>query len=94
MTEERKKGRALFWVSAAVVMVVLYPLSWGPWCFCVKAFSRDADHRVFSAWGVYRPIEWGVGRMPNAIQSPCGRYISWWLDKGNHIRWTEVRSSK
>src|SRR5689334_4037306 len=53
MTSDRKKPGVAFWAAVAVVVaLVLYPLSFGPWCW----LTAQADRGSTFVPAIYRPV--------------------------------------
>ena len=73
MNSDRKKPGAAFWATVVAVVLVAYPLSWGPAC---RACTRIGDPRwaVEAYWLVYGPLLWLDERCPKAIQDATSWY--------------------
>jgi hypothetical protein len=83
MTDERKKPGAGFWAAVAVVVVLAYPVLFGPACWPSSRTGRGAD--IVSA--VYRPIFYPFS--PRALRSP-GRvlgFLEWYAEVGSAPDW-------
>jgi hypothetical protein len=99
MTSDRKHPSAALWLTVALVAVLVgYPLSFGPWCWCTSRLATEAR----SVPTVYRPItllaEMGSPAMDllRWYASLCAP-INWWLfwapngDGGNEWYWARVQ---
>jgi hypothetical protein len=78
MTSDRKKPGVAFWATVvAVVVLVAYPLSWGPvWCLCWTKFP--------SAWRMpavllYAPLVWVIDNGPDWLGELFLSYEELWL---------------
>jgi hypothetical protein len=62
MTPSRKKPGMAFWATVVVVVVLAYPLSFGPACWVANRTDlfKDDDLPV-----IYRPIGWLCFRSPS-----------------------------
>jgi hypothetical protein len=57
MTDDRKKPGWAFWTTVAVVVVLVgYPLSFGPACWIVAWANENAGAGFVN--GFYRPVIW------------------------------------
>ena len=54
MTPDRKKPGVAFWATVAVVVVLAYPLSFGPVCW----FRHSAKMRISVMPHVHWPLGW------------------------------------
>jgi hypothetical protein len=70
MTSRKKPGVA-FWATVVVVVVlVLYPMSWGPACWYV-------DRNAGSTWAIlrpYRPLIWLAARCGHPVVRVLWKY--------------------
>jgi hypothetical protein len=77
----RKKAGVAFWgtaaILAAVLVLIVYPLAWGPWTFCVRVWGHDTDEHNF-AWGFFTPLAKASDHMPDSVRSAYGDYTFWW----------------
>ena len=76
MTANRKKPGVAFWATVVVVVVLVgYPLSWGPACWILWRIERP-PWAVESYQRIYGPLLWVYGQSPpwiqKAIQWYCG----------------------
>jgi hypothetical protein len=82
MTSSRKKPGMAFWATVVVVAVlVVYPLSYGPWhyarCyFGVISAATRLTHRPFA------PLAFAVDHVPPYIAEPYCEYCLWWVRLG------------
>jgi hypothetical protein len=81
MTSRKKPGVA-FWATVVLVVVLVgYPLSFGPWCW---AISRSGElHGPASESFFYQPILWMWWKSPQAIDKFISRYAN--LGAATHI---------
>jgi hypothetical protein len=90
MNNRRDKPGAGFWLTIVLsAIVVMYPLSWGPWCSCCTAMQHlcpaGSQEELFAratARGFYVPVIYVVKRMPVAIGKGYQGYIRWWHAEG------------
>ncbi len=79
----RKHPPAAFWISAALVAVlVAYPLSIGPVCWITSRIG--IGNRTVPA--VYRPIIWACWRN-GGFDKPIGRALYWYSLAGASVEW-------
>jgi len=80
MTSRKKPGVAFWATVMVVVMLVLYPLSFGPACW----ISNRAGIGSSVVATIYRPITWAMnsGCLPRLIDGPYREYYLWWNDMG------------
>jgi hypothetical protein len=77
MTPDRKKPSAGFWITVALVAVLVgYPLSWGPAVWLVR---KGALPRRAVYW-TYRPLGYIVEAFPLREQFRISLYLAWWED--------------
>jgi len=75
MSETQKRPGVAFWATvAAVGLLVLYPLSFGPWCWLVVQQSEMGNEATHSAF--YRPILRAWFHNVPAISSAIGWYAN------------------
>jgi hypothetical protein len=83
MIYSRKKPGVAFWATVAVVVVLIYPISFGPACWINertaypdgKAYTLGRGHAAILA--LYRPIfQWAVRRPPGS------RIVYWYAELG------------
>jgi hypothetical protein len=77
MSEERKNPTAGFWITVALVAVLVgYLLSWGPaiWLFKEGVLPRHTVHWTF------RPLGYIVEALPLREQFRISLYLAWWED--------------
>lgn len=80
MTDHKKPATG-FWITVALVVVLVgYPLSFGPtvWLFEHSAVPKLA---VLPIIEFYRPLEWAAGNSPKPIQSLFIGYVGLWSRK-------------
>jgi hypothetical protein len=89
MTDDRKKPGWAFWTTVAVVVVLVgYPLSFGPACWIVAWANENAGAGFVN--GFYRPVIWThnrsfqrSGRLHKVISwyslAGCGKGTDWGL---------------
>jgi len=77
MTSDRKKTGVAFWATVVLAVVLMgYPLSFGPWCWLTSRSSEPAGTPVMSSF--YSPILWAWYRSPD----PIGDSIDWFANLG------------
>jgi hypothetical protein len=89
MSEKRKKPGMAFWATVVVVvLLVLYPLSMGPWIAIYVSTHQHQSHMVVP-FAVYKPIYTAIQNSPPEVAEAYGRFIVWWMDVGDSIgkRW-------
>lgn len=87
MSERRPKTGWVYWTIAALVALVLYPLSY-PWAQCA-AFSLEVNAAKRGtqppAWiadagtRFYMPLGWALGVLPESALGPYRAYNGWCL---------------
>jgi hypothetical protein len=78
MTCDRKKPSAGFWITVALVAVLVgYPLSFGPWLWAVESGHLPRALVWFDR--AYDPIRWLIERSPDSVQNGTNAYLSLWL---------------
>ena len=83
MTSSRKKPGVAFWATVVVVVLVAYPLSFGPACWIVSRLDSDHAGRLLQA------VYWPVGRL--AVQSELAeRQVRWYGELGMRAGSVEV----
>ena len=71
------KPTAAFWITVALVVVLVgYPLSFGPWCWLTSRSSEPMETPVRSSF--YSPILWAWYRSPEPISDS----IEWFANLG------------
>jgi len=89
MTEERKKPTAGFWITVALVAVLVgYPLSFGPWIWCDGVLGPPP--RIHSLGKtIFRPLRElrRKGPMPRLY----GAYLDWWLEVVESFQQERIR---
>ena len=86
MTSDRKKPGVAFWATVVVVVVLLaYPLSFGPACWGATRLGPSFWDRVES---VYRPIlrAWYV------LPPPAADAIGWYANLGAAYRFRSAKT--
>jgi hypothetical protein len=80
MTPSHKKPGVAFWATVGLVVVlVAYPLSFGPACWLTSQ-SADGDYTARDcAWGMI--AYWPLGRIALST-SPVGTAMKWWTALG------------
>jgi hypothetical protein len=79
MIEPRKKPSAGFWITVALVAVLVgYPLSFGPACWITSRTNVGAS-AVSTA---YRPATWGMSRSSRIADA-----VSWYSELGSAEAW-------
>ena len=77
---DRKKPGVTFWASAALVLVLAYPLSFGPATWLVRHSTLPGGIKV-AIWSFYSPvnkaINWAATRdeTPACILTGIARYL-------------------
>jgi hypothetical protein len=80
MTAERKKPTAAFWITVALVAVLVgYPLSQGPMLWVYIAHSEPVwmDPLLHA----YRPINILKSCLPRSASKPYRKYCFWWIGR-------------
>jgi hypothetical protein len=75
MTDRKKPGVA-FWGTVVLVLVMAYPLSFGPACWL---YSRSESLEIWETSDrIYYPILWACWHAPE----PVGDAIDWYMNVG------------
>jgi hypothetical protein len=75
MSETRKRPGIAFWVTVATVcLLLLYPLSFGPWCWFAAQQAEIGSEVTRSS--LYRPILWAWFHNVPAMSSAIGWYAN------------------
>ena len=81
MTSDRKHPGVAFW--ATVVMVVLlvgYPLSWGPiGCVVTSNYEHLPAWAIIALTWYFKPVEWVGEYGPEWLQIAVSRYLMLWM---------------
>jgi hypothetical protein len=79
MTDRKKPGVAFWATVGLVVLLVGYPLSWGPvwWAHVRLGEPRWMDATIMRA---YAPFLWIVRRGPTSVQDIAIRYRFWGMN--------------
>jgi hypothetical protein len=86
MTSSCKPPGVAFWATVAVVvLLVLYPLSRGPWIAIYVSTHQHQSHIVVP-FAVCKPINAVLRNSPPEVAEAYGRFIVWWMDVGDSIR--------
>jgi len=81
MTSDLKKPGAAFWTTVVVVVVVLaYPLSFGPACWITSRCDVGASAIPI----LYRPLTWALSP---EYDSPMNRVCTWYAKVGAPDFW-------
>jgi hypothetical protein len=81
-----KKPGVAFWASVVlVVMLVGYPLSFGPACWINCRTEIGTRHMAV----VYRPICWAWKKWPKQLQFPIRGYASLGASREKYFDWGE-----
>jgi hypothetical protein len=85
MTDSKKPGVA-FWATVVVVVVLLYPISFGPACWITSRTTSAAR------WlpGFYWPILWGMAKN-GGVYRPLNGYAEFGAAENWH--WVDVSDS-
>jgi hypothetical protein len=90
MHKRRNTSHTVFWLTVVLsAVLVIYPLSWGPWCFCCGATEplwRSGPPADLTARGFYIPVAYVMKRMPGAIDNVYLGYLGWWHAQGVHYQ--------
>ncbi len=83
MTSRKKPGVAFWAVVVVAVMLVIYPLSWGPyiWLDCHSRRGSWVD-RVDV---IYSPIELIRDWSPDWAKSKIDAYRRWWMPESQRF---------
>ena len=74
MTESRTKPGVAFWATVVVVVLLVgYPLSFGPVC----GFADQGVLEHHRARRLYGPLLWITSRSPTPVQRTVTRYAEW-----------------
>jgi hypothetical protein len=78
MTTDRKKPTAGFWITVALVAVlVAYPLSLGPIIWIFGHTSPPLSAFQIAGW-IYEPLDWTIKRSPQPISDLFVNYLALW----------------
>lgn len=77
---EHNHPTAGFWIAVALVVVLLgYPLSFGPACWlCDHGFVKEGDATLAALRVVYSPIAWIHDHGPQPVKHSVEWYASLW----------------
>jgi hypothetical protein len=71
----RRSGHVWYWVAAiSFLLLVAYPLSYGPWCWYVRHHHPEVIH----LW-LYGPLRWFMKNGPDWLVVPYLSYVYWWF---------------
>jgi hypothetical protein len=79
MTEQKKSGVAFWATVVLLVVLVAYPLSFGPACWVVSRTNAGTEWLPFC----YRPIVSGLSMNPTRLSAA----IQWYAQLGAAPRW-------
>ena len=80
MSEERKKSRVALLATVAVVAVlVIYPMSFGPFLWLVN-HEAIPDFAVTLIGAIYLPLSWIGTDGPVILRQPLLWYLGLWTD--------------
>jgi hypothetical protein len=83
MMTDRKKPGVAFWATVVlVVAVVLYPLAWGPWTYCVLRWGNYESDKQWTAFGLFTPLDRLFRVLPEPIADTYQEYWTWWHKRG------------
>jgi len=81
MSDERKKHGSIFWTAAALVVFVLYPLSYGPACYLGE---RTGNPKALSIAVAVCYMPMALVCMSNArVGDAMMKYGNWWIELAN-----------
>lgn len=70
----RKKPGVAFWATVVVVvLLVLYPLSWGP-----QLWLMMSGHVPVWTDRLYNPLRYALERAPQGVTRAADAYLEWW----------------
>lgn len=80
--ETRRPG--WIWIVAALVLVlVVYPLSNGPYLYiAVRCGASPVTSRTAGIW-IYKPISYALDLVPYEVSEPYVDYCSWFWMRGS-----------
>ncbi len=83
MTPDRKTPGVAFWATVVVVVVlVVYPLSFGPACWLATRGASDSHGRTAVLYGYY-PILWFANAVPEPVGQAVLSYAGWMASDGS-----------
>jgi hypothetical protein len=78
MSEERKRAGAGFWITVALVgVLVAYPLSIGPAIWLSLVLGEPNWLSAANGY-VYAPLEWLMNHSPDWLGGLIYKYIAFW----------------
>jgi hypothetical protein len=83
-TERKKSGRA-FWATVLILLLVAYPLIYGPWLYVGERWG-------FNTWffaatrGAFVPLNLVNDHGPHWLTGPYKHYLSWCTYRGKRDR--------
>jgi hypothetical protein len=86
MTDRKKPGVA-FWTTVAVVLVLAYPLSFGPvlWLATQYPGGEGFPERIAIPLNrFYEPLSVTAGNGPPVIRNAIRWYVRRWIDVADH----------
>lgn len=77
MSEERKRPGVGFWATVLAVLILLYPLSTGPFIGLVSSgiISEPTGEAVVETF--YAPLVWATDHLP-AVEASLNWYVRLW----------------
>ena len=80
MTDRKQPGVA-FWATVVVVVVILYPLAYGPWWYARGKWGGNSRVVRMSRY-LFVPVEFAGRSCPELLTEPYARYCLWCYDHG------------
>ena len=79
MTSDRKKPGVTFWATVVVAVFVVYPVSYGPWCWALGKWGSNRS-AIRATARLYEPLIRLSQKGP--LRRPLGAYGDWWFEWG------------
>ncbi len=87
MTSDRKKPAAGFWITVALVAVLVYVVSFGPACW-IASRTRTDDAKLFAI--AYKPMWWAMYRRVPVIHEILWFYAACGMRAGDSLQLPSV----
>jgi hypothetical protein len=79
MSERQKSAGLAFWaIVTLLVLVVLWPLSWGPYFWFVESGHLPRSLRRVER--IYDPLRLMLDVSPQSVNDLADQYLNWWYD--------------
>ena len=82
MTSDRKKPGVAFWATVVLVVVLSYPLSFGPACWIAARPAPPSGANAndyHPSMNIYRPLSATLANKGTPVVSPV---LKWWIGFG------------